>query len=450
MTRQNGHPFGGSGPVDVVGECGETLATTVGRIGTTLEFEAGAINNSYWFWRQSDMAGNGEIVRTFMVCNNVDGELRGHYKGCFYGDGFEDCSEDTITLRPFGNKEDEPVAEGLSLVSEYFGESDGWPAAFSANVRVLDGIAYIARGRDGLRIVDVSDPAAPFEIGALLAESDNFNDLKLADSPDGTRYALIASDARGVLAIDVSDPTAPSLVTAFTPSGDPQHGVHTIFLDTYEGVPAAFIVDGYSPILAVYDITDPAIPIRLATYDKRDTNNAEYHDLFVEDGVVYLNASWDGLLLVDPAAQEPLLAQFESNDYSHSNWVTTAGGRRVSVHGGEGWNAHVQIVDVDPESSTYMQRIGEWQSRAEVSVHNIVAKGDRAYLAHYEDGVRILDISDPTLPRQIAHYNTWSPQLSDGSYLQGTAGIDVHEDEGLLYASDSGRGLVILRLSPQQ
>ena len=56
-------------------------------------------------------------------------------------------------------------------------------------------------------------------------------------------------------------------------------------------------------------------------------------------------------------------------------------------------------MDVDPNSATYLKAIGEYALRPEVSVHNVMAFGDRAYLAHYQDGVRILDISDPRKPR---------------------------------------------------
>ena len=32
---------------------------------------------------------------------------------------------------------------------------------------------------------------------------------------------------------------------------------------------------------------------------------------------------------------------------------------------------------------------------------------------------------------QIGHFNSWSPDNWDGSYLAGMAGIDVHPDEGV-------------------
>ncbi|MBT8492755.1 MAG: hypothetical protein KJO07_06815 [Deltaproteobacteria bacterium] len=446
VIRSNREPFGGSGPVRIEGECGAPPNVVVGRIGRVDGYQTFVREDGEWIWHQFLVTENGFIERAYLICGqNDDGSYRGHYKRCFQFDDFERCDDEPVTMSPYGNIEGEPEAEGVELVAEYRGEGEGWPAAFAANVRVKDGIAYFVNGTDGLRIVDVSDLEAPFEIGFLEAESDFFNDVKLTTDPEGKQYALIASDVLGVLSVDVSDPQNPEVVAIFTPSGDPMHGVHTLYLDTFEGAPAAFIVDGFSGVLGVYDITDPALPVRVGEYNLGD--EPAFHDLYVENGLIYLNATVGGMHIVDPSLPEPVLGIFDSGDYSHSNWVTTGGGRKISVHGGEGFDAGIQIVDVDPESPQYLQTVGEYQTREQVSAHNIQAFGERAFIAYYEDGLRILDLSDPQSPVQIGHFNSWSPDNWDGSYLSGMAGIDVHPDDGLVFASDSQRGLLILRLT---
>ena len=227
---------------------------------------------------------------------------------------------------------------------------------------------------------------------------------------------------------------------------DRRREFHTLFIDSYQGLPAAFVVDGASPNLGIYDLTDPMAPVRISGYSPGPDEGA-FHDLYVEDDLVYLNATIDGFLVVAPDNATPLLGQFDSQDYSHSNWVTTAGGRKVSVHGGEGWNAAIQIVDVDPASGNFMRSIGEWQNRSEISVHNVMAFGETAYMAHYEDGVRVLDLSNPSNPTQIAYFNTWNVEQSPGTYFEGAAGIDVDLERSRIYVADSTRGLMILRMA---
>ena len=88
-------------------------------------------------------------------------------------------------------------------------------------------------------------------------------------------------------------------------------------------------------------------------------------------------------------------------------------------------------------------------TRPEVSVHNVMASGDRAYVAYYQDGVRILDLSDPTDPTEIAHYQTWpgyDPRYGY-SFFEGALGLDLDLDAGLVYVADSHRGLIVLRIA---
>jgi hypothetical protein len=201
----------------------------------------------------------------------------------------------------------------------------------------------------------------------------------------------------------------------------------------------------------VFDVTDPAAPVRLGEYVHPDGGSltVTLHDLYVEDGIAYLNY-WDlGMVVVDTTdpANIELLGVFDDYERrtSHSSWVTTAGGRRIAVHGDEDFDAHVRIVDVDPASPEFMTEIGEFSLRPEVSVHNIMAFGETAYISHYQDGIRLLDLSDPTQPAQIAHYRTWDGGPDYGfSPWEGAIGLDVDLGQGLIYVADT-RGLVILR-----
>ena len=76
--------------------------------------------------------------------------------------------------------------------------------------------------------------------------------------------------------------------------------------------------------------------------------------------------------------------------YNHANWVGEIAGRKVSVMGDEGYGAHLQVVDVDPASKEFMTVIGEYQTRPEAGIHNIMLFGTRAYV--------------DLLPRRHAHH----------------------------------------------
>jgi hypothetical protein len=325
-------------------------------------------------------------------------------------------------------------------------------------VRVVDGVAYVARYLDGLRIVDVSDPGAPADLGwspvGLPDANEIYNDVKIVDGPTGRRYALMCSTDRGVVVVDVTDPAAPVERGTFPPvplpTGEDTVGVHTVFTETRGGNTYAYLADTSVIGLDVYDVTDPENPQELGVYVDPDvaTNFGAYlHDLYVEDGLAYLDY-WDlGLVIVDTNDPANIVKVGQYMDYqrrtNHSNWVTTVGGRKIAVVGDEDFTAHMRIVDVDPASPEYMTKIGELSLRPEVSIHNIMAFGDRAYVAWYQDGFRIVDLSDPTNPTLAAYFNTWDGRLGS-SFYEGVVGVDVDLSAGLIYLADIPRGLIIL------
>lgn len=46
-------------------------------------------------------------------------------------------------------------------------------------------------------------------------------------------------------------------------------------------------------------------------------------------------------------------------------------------------------------------------------IHNIILRGALLSIAWYHDGVRVLDVSNPTKPRQVSHYNTFRETAPD-------------------------------------
>lgn len=83
------------------------------------------------------------------------------------------------------------------------------------------------------------------------------------------------------------------------------------------------------------------------------------------------------------------------------------------------------VGDPDPP------RRGVW------SIHNTEVLGDRAYSSWYGHGIVALDMSDPTAPQLAGQF------VPDGGAV--TWGVAVDPDTGLIYASDIGSGLWIVR-----
>jgi hypothetical protein len=79
-----------------------------------------------------------------------------------------------------------------------------------------------------------------------------------------------------------------------------------------------------------------------------------------------------------------------------------------------------------------------------LSAHNPVVRGSRLYVSWYADGVRVVDIADPTQPREIGHF---VPPPLPGTASAVVWGVVEHQ--GLILLSDMQSGLWILRDLPR-
>jgi hypothetical protein len=391
---------------------------------TTAEHEHVELTADHLYWSSSNEAG--------LLCQDRSGQLIGRKVFCYPGDD-DRCVEAEVTAEPLGQR-DEPAALGVELLAEVpppagLSESD----AFVVDVRVVDDVAYLVL-RGGLLLIDVSDPGAPTVLSFVPAAFDAFNDVDLFVGRDGRRYALATGTM--LVFLDVEDPRRPVEVHRMSLDGG-----HTVFTETIDRQTTAYVVSQFSGRNRILDVSRPTAVVPLGGWFEPS------HDLQVIDRIGYVNATGAGFLMVDfrnPAAPA-VLGTTPQVGYSHAVAVTTAGGRRVAVHGDEGVASFIRIIDVDPASAEYMRVIGHFTLDSPLSVHNVVAVGERAYVAWYQHGLRVLDLSDPTSPRAAGHFNTWQATASRGGFFEGALGVDRDPRTGVVYVADSHRGLLVLR-----
>ncbi|MBA3394771.1 MAG: hypothetical protein H0T89_19145 [Deltaproteobacteria bacterium] len=346
--------------------------------------------------------------------------------------GYEPRSTHGIGTR-FGRKD--ALADGLELVGEV-GEAIG-----ALNLVIDGSYAYVA-GNRGLDIVDVTDASAPRHVANF---DGSFNDVKVVHA-NGKLFAILAPRSGRTLIVDVTDEQIPRLVSAI-----PEYS-HSLFLQTRGATTELYLATGESSV-PKYDITNPLAPVRIGTAVVPGVEGS-VHDLFVDGDRIYANNTRAGLVAFDVSAglERPVELGRAPASYSHSSWVGTAGGRKIILHGDEGMTktadggAYLRVLDGDPASPKFMTDIGRYQTRPQVGIHNFEVHGDRAYIAYYQDGVRVVDLSDPTKPREIAHYNTWDPETAPGGAFEGALGVRVVGD--LIYVADDLRGLLIFRKTP--
>ena len=397
--------------------------------------EPGTIDNDVLFQRGKLMSGPIEYMVIKRISNRQpDGSLRAERIVC---DG-DNCRVCTAKLIRAERNTGESEGDHLTLVGQL--NDPAWPAVYTLNVRVDGMTAYLIR-RDGLHIIDVTDPAAPHELGfwGRAMRSGSANDVKIVHYINKT-FALIGDIPVDI--VDVTIPTDPQL------AGQIAEEAHTLAVESRDNKTYAYF-GNYNAKCPVYDVTNPAQPTKLGSLGVG--NSSLIHDLSVENGIVYLNAWEAGFFVTDytnPASPQMVTHWAPTPaGTSHSSWPTTVDGRHIALHGDENYNAHLDVIDIDPASPKYMTSIGSYQTRPYVSIHNIMAFGSKAYFTYYQDGVRVMDLSDPTHPKLAGYFNTWDPQAdyTSSQFYEGAVGIDVDLARKLVFVADSPRGLLILR-----
>lgn len=375
---------------------------------------------TYAFVYAACITEDGTLAATYVDYDNERGERISHATG-----------------ERFAQK-DEP-ALGLSLVGELNAVGDRPLQGLNL---VLDGQRAYLAGITGLDIIDVSDPAAPQAVGFYAG---SWNDVRVLN--DGTHVVAFLSPFRTqdrTSVVDVTDPGAPQLV------GMLEEYSHSLQVQERGDTKLLYLAT-YNQSVPRYDVTDPLNPVRqgMAIVPGEESG---VHDLYVDGDKIYACNTQQGLVGFDTSggfgSSNVELGRFRLG-YSHAAWAGMLGGRQIILAGDEGMTrspsggAHLSILDGDPQSPTFMKELAIYQTRPQVGIHYFEVHGDLVYVAYYHDGVRIVDMSDPTQPHEIAHYNDWREETAYGDSFEGA--LAVRKVGDLIYVADLERGLLVLR-----
>lgn len=383
-----------------------------------------------------------EYVVARTACVRPDGTLA--VTGGFYT---SDQGELVYTEqgRRFGVK-DEP-ARGLTRL----GGLARWGALgdraiVGYNVVVDGGVAFVV-GPEGLDLIRVTDSVNPTHLGHVGGgQEDGFNDVRVVRGAGRVVAFCSALQDNITAVIDVTDPTAPVRLADL-----PEYS-HSVFVRA-DGNRTLLYLATYTNAVPVYDVTNPRQPTRLGAAVVPG-EEAGIHDLHAVGDLIYANNTTAGLVAIDVSAglDQPAIERGRiATTYSHASWAATIGGRQIVIHGDEGMTpeggAFMRILDGDPASPTFLTELARWGTRPEVGIHNMQIVGTKAYVSHYQDGIRIVELADPTHPVEIAHYNTWDEATAPGDAFEGAVGVRPGAN-GLVYVADIAQGLIILQETP--
>lgn len=222
---------------------------------------------------------------------------------------------------------------------------------------------------------------------------------------------------------------------------------HNIFIDTENALLYACSVSGSSSgtvlganSMQVYSLANPLSPSLLYT---GPNDIPEVHDAYVRNNIAYLNCGFDGLRVYDfsnPSA--PLFLQnmtfYQQQGYNHQGWLSPDG--RKYVFADETNGKKLKLCHVNNNLLTIESYFGT--NFLENSVpHNIVLSNEFAFVAYYNEGIRIYDMREFP-PKEIAHYDT-HPKEEGLFTMRGAWGIYPELPSGRIIVSDRTNGLFL-------
>lgn len=294
-------------------------------------------------------------------------------------------------------------------------------------------------GTNSTQVIDITDPANPSPVAAMVDGQDGFDlggpsDIAILTALDKT-YALVANlFSNSIQVIDVTDPANPSPVAAMVDGQDgfdALGGVHSIELAEISGTIYALGAGWNDDAIQVIDVTDPANPSPVASdFDEQDgfalatVDSIDTADISDKVYALVTSTSDDVVQIInvtDPANPSPVASVIDEDTWpSHPSTSFPTPG----------------ILD-DQDNFTL-------NGADDIAVYGIGGHSYAIVARSGDDAVQIIDVTDPANPLPIA-------VLFDGqggfNALGGAHGVTLAIIEertyALVAASDDGAVQII-------
>ncbi len=325
--------------------------------------------------------------------------------------------------------------------------------------------AYVGTHAAGVRpnvtgnvvfVYDVTDAAHPTLTDSVMVNARVINDVLVNDA--GTIGVLTREGAadrkNGLVVLDVSAPAHPKILSEFTDSLT--SGIHNTWF--YQNV--VYVTNDGTGAIHIIDLSDPKAPKHVGRWETGDPNNRYVHDVWVHDGIMYLSYWNDGVQILDvgglnrggTAVKPVFVSKFAypigntHNVWRDRNYLFIGDeifGCPQCINGPRGYIHVVDLADID-----HPVEVGKFEV-PEAGAHNMWAEDGKLYVAFYNGGMRIVDISGELRGdlyrqgRQIGYFNTSDPK---GFTPNSPMAWGPQPFKGNIFISDMNSGLWVVKL----
>lgn len=295
---------------------------------------------------------------------------------------------------------------------------------------------------NGTQFIDITDASNIHAVGFVASTNPSSGNNLWREMKTYSHYAYIVSEvpSSGIQIVDLQYlPDSIHYVKKFLASG---HSTTHSISQSGSYLYLNGSNSGFGSGVVVMDLTDPENPIKRGSY-----NTLYVHDCRVFNDTIYAANINDGKVSIINAANKSslnLVTSFTNLAGSGPHNTAVTDDRKYLLVTDEIGTAPYRLKIWNIQDLTNITYITNWQPTGITTtiIHNVEAYGKYALIAHYEAGVRLVDISIPSSPTEVAWYDTY-PSANTQNY-NGCWGVYMFPS-GKIIASDRQTGLYVLK-----
>jgi len=297
----------------------------------------------------------------------------------------------------------------------------------------------------GTAFYDITDTANIHEVDFVTGIASTWREMKVFSS-----YAYVVSEGTNsrlqIIALQYL-PDSVSLVATYSYSGYTK--THSIS----QSGPYLYLHGGNNTQggtdpggVTILDITNPQSPVKRGSW-----SNFYIHDSRILNDTIYACNIYDppGTISVINAANKDNLVTIGSwvnnpNPFPHNCAIPND--RRYIYTTDETSTPNGKLKVWNKTNLNNVTLVTTWMPTniSTAIVHNVEIYNNLAVVAHYTAGIRILDISNPVSPTEIAWYDTYPNNNS--SNFAGCWGVFMFPSSGKIIGSDMQGGLFVIKV----
>ncbi|MEX1276452.1 MAG: choice-of-anchor B family protein [Bacteroidota bacterium] len=347
--------------------------------------------------------------------------------------GYSAVSQQNLNMEYLGNKNDHALTGQYSACWGYVAP---------------DGREYAILGcQTGTSIIDITDAPTLREVSFIPGPTSNWREMKTYK-----QYAYVVTEngtgaSAGIQIIDLTNlPTSATLAKTY------------VWTDTVNSVPTSFprvhsisvngnhlyLNGGNYNGIRILDVRDPLNPVKAGVYA-----GPYIHDSHIRNDTIFASAinPGGGLDIVDVRNKSNptriKLLQYPDHG-THNAWTTQDRNFVVTTDEIGKTPKTLKIWDIrNIENPTKVAEVAATFGTDTARVHNVFIKGNLAFVAWYQAGIRVVDLTNPISPQVVGYYDTY-PQ-GNGIAYAGAWGADPYFPSGKVIVSDMQTGLHVVR-----